>query len=107
MGKIPKPPATYAGAGVDIEKGDRFVDMIKSFKSTAVPLNLGGFSAGIDTGMSMGGQPIMANFRCEQFTFHNRFGGSGFFGFNDFCNRNSKISLSGAFGEFMLGQWCV
>ena len=66
-----------------------------------------GFSASIDTGMSMGGQAIMANFRCEQFTFHNRFGGSGFFGFNDFCNRNSKISLSGAFGEFMLGQWLL
>ncbi len=66
-----------------------------------------GFSASIDTGMSMGGEAIMANFRCEQFTFHNRFGGSGFFGFNDFCNRNSKISLSGAFGEFMLGQWLL
>ena len=66
-----------------------------------------GFAASIDTGMSMGGQAIMANFRCEQFTFHNRFGGSGFFGFNDFCNRNSKISLSGAFGEFMLGQWLL
>lgn len=66
-----------------------------------------GFSASIDTGMSMSGQAIMANFRCEQFTFHNRFGGSGFFGFNDFCNRNSKISLSGAFGEFMLGQWLL
>jgi len=66
-----------------------------------------GFSASIDTGMSMGGQAIKANFRCEQFTFHNRFGGSGFFGFNDFCNRNSKISLSGAFGEFMIGQWLL
>lgn len=66
-----------------------------------------GFSASIDSGMSMGGQAIMVNFRCEQFTFHNRFGGSGFLGFNDFCNRNSKISLSGAFGEFMLGQWLL
>ncbi len=66
-----------------------------------------GFSASIDTGMSMGGQAIKANFRCEQFTFHNRFGGSGFFGYNDFCNRNSKISLSGAFGEFMIGQWLL
>ena len=66
-----------------------------------------GFSASIDTGMSMSGQAIMANFRCEQFTFHNRFGGSGFGGFNDLCNRNSKISLSGAFGELMLGQWLL
>ena len=66
-----------------------------------------GFSASIDTGMSMGGQALMANFRCEQFTFHNRFNGSGFAGFNDFCNRNSKISLSGAFGEIMWGQWLL
>ena len=50
---------------------------------------------------------LWSNFRCEQFTFHNRFGGSGFFGFNDFCNRNSKISLSGSFGEFMIGQWLL
>jgi len=66
-----------------------------------------GFAATIDTGMSMGGQAIKANFQCEQFTFHNHFGGSGFFGFNDLCNRNSKISLSGAFGEFMAGQWLL
>ncbi|MFK7794247.1 MAG: porin [Gammaproteobacteria bacterium] len=66
-----------------------------------------GFSASIDTGMSMGGQAIKANFRCEQFTFHNRFSGSGFGGYNDFCNRNSKISLSGTFGEFMIGQWLL
>ena len=66
-----------------------------------------GFSASIDTGMSLGGSPVKANFRCEQFTFHNRFGGSGFFGYNDFCNRNSKISLSGSFGEIMFGQWLL
>ena len=61
-----------------------------------------GFSASLDTGMSMGGEAVMVNFRCEQFTFHNRFNG-----FSDFCNRNSKISLSGNFGEFMLGQWLL
>ena len=66
-----------------------------------------GFAATIDTGMSMGGEAIKANFQCEQFTFHNRFNGSGFSGFNDFCNRNSKISLSGAFGELMMGQWLL
>ena len=33
--------------------------------------------------------------------------GSGFVGCNDFCNRNSKISLSGSFGEFMVGQWLL
>jgi hypothetical protein len=52
-----------------------------------------GFAASIDTGMSMMGEAIKANFQCEQFTFSNRFNG-----FSDFCNRNSKISLSGGFG---------
>ena len=61
-----------------------------------------GFAASIDTGMSMMGEPIKANFQCEQFTFSNRFNG-----FSDFCNRNSKISLSGGFGEFMFGQWLL
>lgn len=60
-----------------------------------------GFSASIDTGMSMGGQSIKANFQCEQFTYHNRLTSSGL------CNRNSKISLSGAFGEIMFGQWLL
>ena len=54
-----------------------------------------GFSADIDTGVSVAGTAVKATFRCEQFTFHNRFVGSGFFGFNDFCNRNSKIGLAG------------
>ena len=66
-----------------------------------------GFSAEIDTGMSVGGTPIKATFRCEQFTFHNRFSGSGFFGFNDFCNRNSKIGLAGVWGEVMFAQWLL
>ena len=61
-----------------------------------------GFAASLDTGMSLGGDPIKVNFQCEQFTFHNRLNG-----FSDFCNRNSKISLSGAFGEIMMGQWLL
>lgn len=61
-----------------------------------------GFAASLDTGMSLGGAPLKANFQCEMFTFHNRFNG-----FSDFCNRNSKISLSGTFGEFMFGQWLL
>ena len=32
-----------------------------------------GFSAAVDTGMMVGGEAMMVNFRCEQFTFHNRF----------------------------------
>ncbi len=61
-----------------------------------------GFAATLPTGLSMGGQDINVNFQCEQFTFHNRFNG-----FSDFCNRNSKISLSGTFGEIMFGQWLL
>ena len=61
-----------------------------------------GFAASIDTGVSVGGQAVKANFQCEQFTFHNRFNG-----FSDFCNRNSKISLSGVWGEVMFGQWLL
>jgi len=66
-----------------------------------------GFAASIDTGVSVGGQAVKANLQCEQFTFHNRFNGDGFFGFNDFCNRNSKISLSGVWGEVMFGNWLL
>lgn len=66
-----------------------------------------GFKASINTGVSFAGQAVKANFQCEQFTFMNRFNGSGFAGFNDFCNRNSKISLSGAFGEMMIGNWLL
>ena len=61
-----------------------------------------GFAASLPTGMSLGGQEIKVNFQCEQFTFHNRLNG-----ISDFCNRNSKISLSGAFGEIMFGQWLL
>ncbi len=61
-----------------------------------------GFAATLPTGMSMGGQDINVNFQCEQFTFHNRLNGA-----SDFCNRNSKISLSGSFGEIMFGQWLL
>ena len=57
-----------------------------------------GFAASLDTGVS----DMKVNMQCEQFTFHNRFNG-----FSDFCNRNSKISLSGSWGEFMFGQWLL
>ncbi len=60
-----------------------------------------GFAASIDTGISMGGQAITADFQCEQFTFRNRNTGTGF------CNRNSKLGLSGAFGDLHVGQWLL
>ncbi len=61
-----------------------------------------GFSASIDTGLSMGGEAIKAEFQCEQFTFRNRLNG-----FSDFCNRNSQLGLRGAFGHIMVGQWLL
>jgi phosphoribosylformylglycinamidine cyclo-ligase len=39
---------SYRDAGVDIERGDRFVDFIKGIRSPAVDPSIGGFSAAID-----------------------------------------------------------
>ena len=58
-----------------------------------------GFKGSQATGLSMGGQEIKVNFQCEQFMQFG--GGDG----GDWCNRNSKISISGAFGEVMWGNW--
>ena len=61
-----------------------------------------GFAASIDTGMSMGGTAIKANVQCEQFTFYNQLaGGTGW------CNRNSKLSLSGPWGEIGYAIWLL
>ena len=60
-----------------------------------------GFAASIETGLSMGGAPIKAEFQCEQFTFRNRNTGTGL------CNRNSQLGLRGAFGHIMVGQWLL
>ncbi len=61
-----------------------------------------GFAASIDTGVSVGGQAVKANVQCEQFTFYNQLaGGSGW------CNRNSKLSLSGVWGEIGVAIWLL
>lgn len=60
-----------------------------------------GFAASIDTGVAIGGTAVKANFQCEQFTFFNRFSGSA----SNWCNRNSKIGLSGPWGEVLWGAW--
>jgi len=39
---------SYREAGVDIDKGDRFVDFIKGIRSSAIDPGIGGFSAAID-----------------------------------------------------------
>ncbi len=54
-----QPPASYAQAGVDIEKGDRFVELIKSIKSAAIPSTLGGFSGAVPLEANRFKQPVM------------------------------------------------
>jgi phosphoribosylformylglycinamidine cyclo-ligase len=41
---------SYRDAGVDMDKGDRFVDFIKAIRSPAIDPGIGGFSAAIDIG---------------------------------------------------------
>jgi phosphoribosylformylglycinamidine cyclo-ligase len=41
---------SYSEAGVDIERGDRFVDFIKSIRSRAVDPGIGGFSSALPLG---------------------------------------------------------
>jgi phosphoribosylformylglycinamidine cyclo-ligase len=41
---------SYRDAGVDMDKGDRFVDFIKAIGSPAIDPGIGGFSASIDIG---------------------------------------------------------
>ncbi len=61
-----------------------------------------GFAATIDTGVSLGGTAIKANVQCEQFAFYDHIaGGTGW------CNRNSKLSLSGAWGEIGFAIWLL
>ena len=61
-----------------------------------------GFAASIDTGMSVASTPLKANFQCEQFTLWNRLAN---FTHNGWCNRNSKLGLSGPWGEVMFASW--
>ena len=77
---------------VDIQGGREF---------TRIQSNAGniGFAASVDTGMN----GIMVNFRCEQFTYFNHFGGG-----TGWCNRNSKIGLSHPMaGEIMFATWLL
>jgi phosphoribosylformylglycinamidine cyclo-ligase len=59
MAKEKQIPATYAGAGVDIDKGDKFVEIIKSIKSRAIPLSLGGFSGGMELDLKRYKNPLL------------------------------------------------
>ena len=90
----------YSYEFVDIDGPDFFGEDRDFDRIQGNAANIG-FSASIDTGMQMGGEAVKVNLRCEQFTFHNRLTSSGW------CNRNSKLSLSGSFGEIMVGQWLL
>jgi hypothetical protein len=80
----------------DTARGER--DVIQMNNEAA---NIG-FSASIDTGVSVAGTPLKANFRCEQFTLWNRLSN---FNHSTWCNRNSKLGLSGPWGEVMFSSW--
>ncbi len=81
---------------VDTEAGER--EQIRMDNEAA---NIG-FAASIDTGVSVAGTPVKANFQCEQFTFFNRIAN---FNHSNWCSRNSKLGLSGPWGEVMFSGW--
>jgi hypothetical protein len=57
-----------------------------------------GFLGFVDTGI----EGLKMTWRCEQFTYLGDFaGGTGW------CNRNSKIGISGSMGELMMGTWLL
>lgn len=49
---------SYEKAGVDIEKGDRFADFIKNFKSKAIG-GIGGFAGGIELDLAKYRKPVI------------------------------------------------
>ncbi|WP_028975157.1 phosphoribosylformylglycinamidine cyclo-ligase [Spirochaeta cellobiosiphila] len=50
---------TYASAGVDIEKGDRFANFISNINSKAVSQGLGGFAGGIEIDPTRYKKPVL------------------------------------------------
>jgi len=57
-----------------------------------------GFLGFVDTGID----GLKMTWRCEQFTYLGDFaGGTGW------CNRNSKVGISGSFGEIMFATWLL
>jgi len=50
---------SYAAAGVDIERGDRFVDYIKSLGSRAISRTIGGFSGGMELDLAGYRRPVL------------------------------------------------
>ncbi len=58
-----------------------------------------GFLGFVDTGI----EGLKVTWRCEQFTYLNDYGGNQ----GGWCNRNSKVGISGAFGEIMMATWLL
>ncbi|MDX9801342.1 MAG: phosphoribosylformylglycinamidine cyclo-ligase [Spirochaetia bacterium] len=50
---------SYAEAGVDIEKGDRFAQFIASLKSKAVSGDIGGFAGGVEIDIAKYKRPVL------------------------------------------------
>ncbi|MDA9181093.1 porin [Gammaproteobacteria bacterium] len=57
-----------------------------------------GFLGFVDTGI----EGLKVTWRCEQFTYMNDYAGTG-----GWCNRNSKVGISGSFGEVMFANWLL
>ena len=68
--------------------------------STQIRGNAGniGFLGFVDTGI----EGLKVTWRCEQFTYLNDYGGH-----TGWCNRNSKVGISGSFGEIMFANWLL
>ena len=58
-----------------------------------------GFLGFVDTGM----EGLKVTWRCEQFTYMNDYGGNQ----GGWCNRNSKVGISGSMGEIMMATWLL
>lgn len=52
-------PDTYSGAGVDIDRGDRFVDFIRGLPSEAISRTLGGFSGELEIDSARFPHPVL------------------------------------------------
>ena len=57
-----------------------------------------GFLGSVDTGI----EGLKVTWRCEQVTYMNDYAGTG-----GWCNRNSKVGISGSFGEIMFANWLL
>jgi len=58
-----------------------------------------GFLGFVDTGI----EGLKVTWRCEQFTYLNDYGGNQ----GGWCNRNSKVGISGSMGEIMMATWLL